>query len=188
MPIFIRKRTILLSLVVVLLASAVLINDPRPKTTEQPLPAAQDKKDSQFIERQVNAELAPIREELLRSSTNQTNEEFFSDYRMKRDRARSQQIEYYREIINNQNYTEEVRREAHQKIFEITNNLGKELEIENLVVAQGYLDAVAFIQPQTVAVVIKSALITADDTRKISDIIIRTTKYRPEDLILFAKQ
>lgn len=85
---------------------------------------------------------------------NEAEEDFFIEYRLERDRARSEQINILREIVNNPNSDEASKKEAQRKILEITDKMEKEMEIESLIRARGYREALAYIHEEAVDVII----------------------------------
>lgn len=112
---------------------------------------------------------------------------FFSEYRIERDRTRSQQVEILREIVNNPNSSAQVRQEAQQKLIRIAENLEKESKIENALIAKGFKEAVAVIQQSSVMVIVQSSGLRQDEIARISDIVIKVTDCRLEDVVIVPK-
>lgn len=117
-----------------------------------------------------------------------TKVEFFVDYRLERDRTRSQQIELLREMVNNANSSEEIRKEAQKRLLAITSSLEKEMEIENLIRAKDYKDAVVFIQGDTVTIIIQAKDLTQEDIQKVSSLVVKSTGTKLEDVIIISKE
>jgi stage III sporulation protein AH len=113
--------------------------------------------------------------------------EFYSEYRMQRDRIRSQQIDLLREIVNNPNSAQETRQDAQQKLIAITQNLEREMELENLIIAKGFEDAVVLIQPSAVTVIVQGRTLPQDQIAKITDLAVRSLKVRAEDIVIIPK-
>jgi len=114
--------------------------------------------------------------------------EFYSEYRLQRDRIRSQQIDLLREIVNNPNSGPETRRDAQQKLIVIAQNLEKEMELENLIIAKGFKDAIIFIQPSAVTIIVQGRSLAQEQLAKITDLAVRSLKVRPEDIVIVPKQ
>jgi stage III sporulation protein AH len=114
-------------------------------------------------------------------------ESFFSEYRLERDRTRSEQIEVLNEIINNANSSTEVRADAQQKLLLLTENLGKETKIETAIIAKGFTEAVAVMQAQSVLVIVPSKGLRQDEIAKIADIVTKIAECRWEDVIIVPK-
>lgn len=113
--------------------------------------------------------------------------EFFSEYRLQRDRIRSQQIDLLREIVNNPNSVAETRKEAQEKLIVITQNLEREMELENLIVAKGFPDAIVLIQPEAVTIIVQGQTLTQEQLAKITDVTVRTLKIEPENIVIVPK-
>lgn len=115
-------------------------------------------------------------------------EDFFIESKLERDKYRSEQISNYREIINNPKYSEEAKKEAQQKILQLTEEIEKAMEIESLIRAGGYKDAIAFIHDNAVDVVIETNGLDKSDVARIGDIIHKVTGFNFEDVTIIEKR
>ena len=114
-------------------------------------------------------------------------DDFFSEYKMERERTRSGQIEILREIVSNPNSSAQMRQEAQQKLIKISDNLEKESKIENALVAKGFKEAIVEIQPEAVMVIVPSNGLRQDEIARISDIVIKVSGCRMEDVVIVPK-
>lgn len=114
-------------------------------------------------------------------------ENFFIEYRLERDRTRSERIEILREIVSNTNSSAQMRQEAQQKLIKISDDIDKESKIENALIAKGFNDAIAVIQPDSVMVIIASNGFRDDEITRISDIIIKVTGCKFENVVIVPK-
>ncbi len=114
-------------------------------------------------------------------------ENFFIEYRLERDRTRSERIEILREIVSNTNSSAQMRQEAQQKLIKISDDIDKESKIENALIAKGFNDAIAVIQPDSVMVIIASNGFRDDEITRISDIIIKVTGCKLENVVIVPK-
>jgi len=112
---------------------------------------------------------------------------FFVEYRLERERSRGHQIEIAREIINNVNSDPDIRKKAQEQLYVISSNLQKELEVESLIRAKGYRDAVVFLEGKTVTVVIQSKDMNQEDAIKITDLVSRSTQVNPQNIVIIPK-
>lgn len=112
---------------------------------------------------------------------------FFVEYRLERERSRGHQIEIAREIINNANSDPDIRKKAQEQLYVISSNLQKELEVESLIRAKGYRDAVVFLEGKTVTVVIQSKDMNQEDAIKITDLVSRSTQVNPQNIVIIPK-
>ncbi len=113
--------------------------------------------------------------------------DFFVDYRIERERVRSQQLELLRELVNNPQVDETVRRQANEQWLRLTDDLGKELEIEGLVKAKGYQDAIVFLGHNSAQVVVRVDALTAIDVARIADVVTRTAGIPFEQITVVAR-
>ncbi|SHK06912.1 SpoIIIAH-like family protein [Desulforamulus aeronauticus] len=116
-----------------------------------------------------------------------TGSGFFVEYRLERERSRGQQIEIAREIINNADSDHEVRKKAQEQMYQISDVLQKELEVESLIRAKGYRDSVVFLEGKTVTVVIQSRDLNQEDAMKITDLVSRSTQVSPQNIVIIPK-
>lgn len=114
-------------------------------------------------------------------------EEFFTEYRMERERTRSQQIELLREIVNNSQSPADTRKEAQKKILDMTGQMKKELEAEKLIVARGYKDAVVLIQPNTISVIVAGKSLSPEDNARIAQLVARATGMKVAEISVMGK-
>ncbi|ACL69381.1 SpoIIIAH-like family protein [Halothermothrix orenii] len=117
-----------------------------------------------------------------------SDENFFTEYRLERDKARSEQISIYREMVNNPNTDEAIKKDAQQKMMDLTEKMEKEMEIESLIRARGYKDAIAYIHDGAVDVIIQTGGLSRDDVAKIGDIIVKTTGFDFKDVTIIEKK
>ena len=120
-------------------------------------------------------------------SVDSNDDNFFVKYRLERDKARSEQLDIYREMINNPNTDNTTKKEAQKEMLNLTRKMEKEMEIESLIRARGYKDALAYIHDQTVDVIVQSKGLNNNDVAVIGDIIVKTTGFNSEDLTIIEK-
>lgn len=113
--------------------------------------------------------------------------EFFVECRLTRDRICSRQIELLKEIAGNPDSSAEVRERAQKDIMQITENLGKETEIEKIIIARGFKDAVVMLQPKMATVVVQAPSLLQSDSERIKEIVSRSTGLEPESVFVIAK-
>lgn len=114
-------------------------------------------------------------------------QEFFVDCRLTRDRIRSQRMEVLREIAGNPASSSETRDRAQHELMKITEQAGKEMELEKLVVARGFKDAVVLIQDKSTTVIIQGRSLTSTDTEKIRDLVARVVVIEPGNVMIISK-
>ncbi|MGM0409296.1 MAG: SpoIIIAH-like family protein [Bacillota bacterium] len=120
-------------------------------------------------------------------STESNDQNFFIRYRLERDKARSEQLDIYREMINNPNTDKITKQEAQNKMLELTKRMEKEMEIESLVRARGYKDALAYIHDEAVDIIVQSTGLKRNDVAIIGDIVVKSTGFSSEDVTIIEK-
>lgn len=113
--------------------------------------------------------------------------DFFTEYRLERDKLRSERAELLRESIKSAK-TDEVRQNAQAAILRTIQEKEQETEMENLIKARGFTDALVFVRDNTVNAVIKTPVLARDDVLKIADIISKVSGVKTEDITISAKQ
>ncbi|MDD4569921.1 MAG: SpoIIIAH-like family protein, partial [Tepidanaerobacteraceae bacterium] len=100
--------------------------------------------------------------------------DFFIDYKLERDRLRSQEADYLRELINNPNAGEESKEKAQQDLISLSQKVEKEMIVENLIKAKGFEDALIFFSDEFVNVVVKTNGLEPKDVAQITDVVTKT--------------
>lgn len=115
--------------------------------------------------------------------------DFFVEYRLERDKIRSEQVNLLREMINNPNSNQNLKSRAQDKLLKLTESLEREMEIESLIRARGYKDAIAFIHQNSADIIVATkAGLKKKDVAKIGDIVAKTTGLSLEDITIIEKK
>lgn len=194
-----RKKMLWLAVGIVLLAVAVVavsggfkIASSLLNRQQVPVNADLTPETGQDGTGEVGAKVAPLDEntELLEKVDKlaQGDKDFFVEYRLERDRVRSQQVELLKDIVQNPSSVAETRQEAQAVLLEITRRMEKELQLEHLITAKGYQDAVLFIQPNAVTVIVKNDQLNQEDVTRIADIVSRSTGHDIKDIVVIPKK
>ena len=104
---------------------------------------------------------------------------YFANARLNRQRARDSALSLLQEASANAQADQAMKEQTNAAIQTMANFTVTEAQIENLVVAKGYTDCVAFIGEDTVSVVVQvpSGQLTDVDTARIKDIVTQTTEF-----------
>ena len=114
-------------------------------------------------------------------------ENFFIEYRLERERTRGQQVELLREIINDPNADAETRKKSQEDLYTITHNIGKEMEVENLIRAKGFKDAVVLIKEKGATVVVQAEELSSEQAARIAEIVNRNTGILLNNIVIIPK-
>lgn len=117
-----------------------------------------------------------------------TKGNFFSEYRMERERTRGKQIDMLREIINNQSSEKKIRETASLRLVQITEDIEKEMKAENLVKSKGYADCVIIIQSGFTTVVVQASNLRLDQEAELKKLISKVTQCSEETLSIIVKE
>lgn len=123
-------------------------------------------------------------EQTLNSKENIESDTYIVDMKMTREKQRNSLTEQLNEIINNPSTADEAKVEASNMKMEIVKNSDMELQIENLLLAKGYDQAIVFIDKNQVNVVLNVENITQNDATKIFDIVSNQSKINRENIKL----
>jgi len=110
--------------------------------------------------------------------------DYFIDSRLGRQRARGQQLETLRTIINNPASDREIRTEAQQALMTISKNISREVELENLIRAKGFDDVVVYLKENGADVVVKSDGLTPEEAARICDLVARGTGISEQNVVI----
>lgn len=113
--------------------------------------------------------------------------DFFVEYRLERDRVRSERADVLREVYQNARKDDSVRYEAQTAMLKLAVDRQRESEIENLIKARGFADALVFIRDKSVSVVVKTSNLNREEVAQVADIVSRVTGVKPEDIVISAK-
>ncbi len=114
-------------------------------------------------------------------------QDFFVDYRLDRDRVRSQQIEQLRELVNNPKADDQTRREAGQRWLRMTDEMGREVELEGLIRSKGFEDAVVLLRDGAAVVIVKAKELTQVEVARIADMTAKVAGVKPENINIVPK-
>ena len=119
-----------------------------------------------------------------------SDSDFFINYRLEREKARSRQLELLQSLIDDEKTTSEMRAEAQHKVIEQAEAIEQELMLESILVAQYGGEAVVFIQPEKVNVVLslsKENGIADNEAEKIARLVDNYTAIGFENVIIVLK-
>lgn len=116
----------------------------------------------------------------------QTAPDFFTEYRLEREKIRSERSDLLRETIKNA-HADEIRNKAQETVLKITLDKQRESEMETLIKARGFSDALVFIRENSVSAIIKTSSLAKEDVIHVADTIVRITGVKQEDITISAR-
>ena len=117
-----------------------------------------------------------------------TGSDYFASARLTRQQARDNAIDLLEKAAGEEGADKAVANEASQGIQVLASYTLTEAQIENLVTAKGYKDCVAFMNDDSVSVVVAtdSGELTGEDVAKITDITMTETGYPASGIKIMA--
>jgi stage III sporulation protein AH len=114
-------------------------------------------------------------------------QDLFIEFRLQRDQARSEQLDLLREVLNNENLGSAAKDQAMGVWLRITQDLGREVDMENLIRAKGFADAVVVLREGQATIMVKAASLTPEEVLRLADIAARIAGIRFEDITVLAR-
>ncbi len=109
------------------------------------------------------------------SSDNGAESDFFSDARLEREIGRSQSVASLQNIARDASTSAEGRAAAEAEMVELTRLSETESNIETMICAKGFEDAVIYISDGNVTAIVKAEKLESADVAKIVDVITTQT-------------
>ncbi|NLW45905.1 MAG: SpoIIIAH-like family protein [Firmicutes bacterium] len=103
------------------------------------------------------------------------------DFKIERDRERSREVERIQSLLDKIGLSDQVRKEAEEELWRLTQATSKEHELENLLMAKGFKECMATIGRKMVSVAI-SGRIGPDDVKNIAITSAEVTGYRLDQI------
>ena len=109
---------------------------------------------------------------------------YFANARLNRQQARDSALSLLQEASANAQADQAMQEQTNAAIQTMADYTVTEAQIENLVIAKGYADCVAFIGEDTVSVVVQvpGGQLTDVDTARITDIVTQSTDFAPSQV------
>lgn len=102
---------------------------------------------------------------------NAVTETFFSAYRSEREATRESEFLYLDAIISSETSSEAAKTAAEEQKLGLVERMEKEMQLESLVKAKGFEDAIVTMSDSGINVVVGTAELTAEQAAQIYDIV-----------------
>lgn len=106
------------------------------------------------------------------SSTSVQTGDFFSDFRISREKVVQEQMDLIKKVIDDPKASDKAREEAHLQYLAIVDAMGKELKIEGILKSKGW-DSLAFISGDSCTVVVRATTLGEKEVAQIGDVVKR---------------
>ncbi len=107
---------------------------------------------------------------------------YFADARINRQQARDAAIEVLQGVVDSESADEDSKKGAAEDLGAIANIMDKESNMENLIKAKGFTDAVVVVGETDVTVVVQSKGLSSADISKIKEIVMSETTATAENV------
>ena len=107
----------------------------------------------------------------VKETTTTTTASYFSTYRTTRESTRDQEMLYYDAIIANETSTEVAIKNAEDAKLNLIKQMEKELVVEGLIKAKGFVDCIVSISDENVNAVIKAKELNSTEVAQIVAVI-----------------
>ena len=120
--------------------------------------------------------------------TEQDSSNYFANARLNRQQARDSALTMLQETMAGAETDATTKELTNQAIQTMADSTVTEAQIENLVIAKGYKDCVAYIGEESISVVVQIAgeELTAVDSARITDIVTQATPFTAEQIKIIA--
>jgi stage III sporulation protein AH len=117
----------------------------------------------------------------------ETDDDYYLQYQMEKEKARSQELVLLKEILNNPNATQSGKEEAENRAITISKRIEDENIITALLAAKNFKSAAAFIQDKKVTVVINKKP-EDNDVQQIADLVDGVTGIGLSNVIIIPRK
>ena len=138
----------------------------------------------QVAEASVDEDGDPINSETVGEAVLTSGGIALSEAKLNREQTRSKAKELLLEIINNENLSEDAKKDAIGKMLTMTENMEKESAAETQLAAKGFADSVVSISDNSIDVTVSAASLTDTQRTQIEDIIMRKTGCELNEIVI----
>ena len=176
------KKQVLLATLIVALGVAVYLNyyfsSQQPPTTDvngRPTSSTSSRNmgDAQFV---GNSSVVSSPE-----STVDAND-YFVQARLSRESAREEALDIVKDMMNDVKATDEIKKQAADKVEAVTKAIEQESKIESLIKAKGFTECLAYVDSGSARLVVQTEGLTAETANQIKDIILEETGLSAENI------
>ena len=105
------------------------------------------------------------------TSTTEDPSDYFVQARLNRENARQEQLDIVKDMMNDVKATDEIKKQAADKVEAVTKAIEQESKIESLIKAKGFTDCVVYIEDKNCQIVVRSEGLQMQDTVQITEIV-----------------
>ncbi len=175
----IKKNQMIITVLAILLAITGYINY---LSSVKNTPKKPESNTDEIVSNDLGDEIIEPGDTVLTSST--TIESMVAKVKLEREQTRAKSKETLFEIIDNTQIAEANKKDAINKVIELSNIAEKEIAAEILLEAKGFSNAIVSLNSEGVDVIIDAQTISDADRAQIVDIIVRKTEVPVEKVVI----
>ncbi len=111
-------------------------------------------------------------------------DEYFTAARVERKKARDESVETLATTLKDSSLSDEEKEVATNKALEVSQQIESENKIETLVKAKGFQECLAFVDEDSVKVVVQTEGLDAEQAAQIKNIIVEETNMPAENIVV----
>lgn len=108
--------------------------------------------------------------------------DFFPSYKLQRQSTRDEEVQYLQSIIDNENTDAATRKTAQEQLLTLTANMEKELLLEGLLEAKGFVDVITTLHTDSVNVVVGTDALDEAQVAQIYDVVVSQAGVEPGNI------
>lgn len=184
MNMIIGKRQIILAALVLGLAVAIYLNFALAGNKIEPVDAEQT---ASTGENYGDAVYTGNSDGVVETGTDETqnaNAEFFAQARLTRQKMREESVQTMQTMLADTTLNEQQQESISAQAVTIAQAIEVENKVENLIVAKGFSECIAYIDAESANVVVQTDGLLQSEAAQIKDIILRETDIEPENITI----
>lgn len=155
-------------------ADAVMAEDTGAAAGEDVADAGNTSEDGQIDDVELNGPESEIGDAVLTSAQVTSN---MAAAKLTREQSRSKSKEALMDVISDEALSDDAKKEAADTYVKLSDNIEKETDVETVLAAKGYQDAIVTISDDSVDVAIGTVSLSETEKAQIEDIVTRKTGY-----------
>ncbi len=117
-----------------------------------------------------------------------SDNQYFAESKLEREKMYSQMLESYQKIINNSQISDTQKEISQNEIKKINDTKNAIMISENLLKNKGFEDLIIFVNGDSISVVIKAKELTQEQIAQVQNIIVRELKADIENIHISSKE
>lgn len=135
----------------------------------------------------VPADASSLEQQAMTSTASAST--FFIEYRLEREKVRSQEIDTLKEIVENADMDKDSKADAVKTLSQLVQTNETEMAIENLIKAKGFKDALAFVHEDSTNIIVYTPeKLTPAQVAMIQDIVMQKTNQSADKIKIIERK